>query len=77
MVDIHISAVLKASHSQQNYLRIQDDTLQGMYPQLMLLQQVICWKVVNYEKGLLLGPGSRAAGECVVAGQKMVVHSIE
>ncbi|OEL19033.1 Patatin-like protein 2, partial [Dichanthelium oligosanthes] len=29
MVDIHISDVFKGFHSEQNYLRIQDDTLQG------------------------------------------------
>ncbi|KAK9220200.1 hypothetical protein WN943_008848 [Citrus x changshan-huyou] len=29
MVDLHTSVVFRALHSEQNYLRIQDDTLSG------------------------------------------------
>ncbi|KAL5201807.1 hypothetical protein ABZP36_036161 [Zizania latifolia] len=60
MVDIHIAAVFKVLHSEQNYLRIQDDTLQGTLASLDVATRDNLEKLANVGEMLLNKPVSRA-----------------
>lgn len=60
MVDIHIAAVFKALHSEQNYLRIQDDTLQGTLSSVDVATKDNLEKLVNVGEMLLKKSVSRA-----------------
>lgn len=60
MVDIHIAAVFKALHSEQNYLRIQDDTLQGTLSSVDIATKDNLEKLANVGHMLLKKPVSRA-----------------
>ncbi|OEL33013.1 Patatin-like protein 2 [Dichanthelium oligosanthes] len=60
MVDIHISAVFKALHSEQNYLRIQDDTLQGTLSSVDVATKENMEKLASTGDALLKKPVSRA-----------------
>ncbi|KAL6846289.1 hypothetical protein ACP4OV_023737 [Aristida adscensionis] len=60
MVDIHISAVFKALHSEQNYLRIQDDTLHGILSSVDVATKENMEKLANIGNTLLKKPVSRA-----------------
>ncbi|KAL6656154.1 hypothetical protein ACP70R_006980 [Stipagrostis hirtigluma subsp. patula] len=60
MVDIHIAAVFKALHSEQNYLRIQEDTLQGTLSSLDIATKENMEKLANIGHTLLKKPVSRA-----------------
>ncbi|KAG8057023.1 hypothetical protein GUJ93_ZPchr0002g26118 [Zizania palustris] len=59
MVDIHIAAVFKVLHSEQNYLRIQDDTLQGTLASLDVATRDNLEKLANVGEMLLNKPVSR------------------
>ncbi|KAG2635501.1 hypothetical protein PVAP13_2NG359203 [Panicum virgatum] len=59
MVDIHISAVFKALHSEQNYLRIQDDTLQGTLSSVDVATKENLEKLASIGDALLKKPVSR------------------
>jgi hypothetical protein len=59
MVDIHISAVFKALHSEQNYLRIQDDTLQGTLSSVDVATMENMEKLASIGDALLKKPVSR------------------
>ncbi|XP_044949174.1 patatin-like protein 2 isoform X2 [Hordeum vulgare subsp. vulgare] len=60
MVDIHIASVFKALHSEQNYLRIQDDTLRGTLSSVDVATKDNLEKLVNVGELLLKKPVSRA-----------------
>ncbi|CAM0951722.1 unnamed protein product [Alopecurus aequalis] len=60
MVDIHISAVFKALRSEQNYLRIQDDTLRGTLSSVDVATKDNLEKLVSVGEMLLKKPVSRA-----------------
>uniref|UniRef100_A0A0E0M240 Patatin n=1 Tax=Oryza punctata TaxID=4537 RepID=A0A0E0M240_ORYPU len=60
MVDIHIAAVFKVLHSEQNYLRIQDDTLQGALASVDVATRDNLEKLANVGEMLLNKPVSRA-----------------
>lgn len=60
MVDIHIAAVFKALHSEQNYLRIQDDTLRGTLSSVDVATKDNLEKLVSIGEMLLKKPVSRA-----------------
>lgn len=60
MVDIHIAAVFKALHSEQNYLRIQDDTLEGTLSSVDIATKDNLKKLANVGHTLLKKPVSRA-----------------
>ncbi|ONM22349.1 patatin-like protein 2 [Zea mays] len=60
MVDIHISAVFKALHSEQNYLRIQDDTLQGTLSSVDVATKENMEKLARVGDMLLKKPVSQA-----------------
>ncbi|VAI18443.1 unnamed protein product [Triticum turgidum subsp. durum] len=60
MVDIHIASVFKALHSEQNYLRIQDDNLRGTLSSVDVATKDNLEKLVNVGEMLLKKPVSRA-----------------
>ncbi|KAG8049949.1 hypothetical protein GUJ93_ZPchr0009g2155 [Zizania palustris] len=60
MVDIHIAAVFKVLHSEQNYLRIQDDTLQGTLASIDVATRDNLEKLANVGEMLLNKPVSQA-----------------
>uniref|UniRef100_A0A0E0IKV0 Patatin n=3 Tax=Oryza TaxID=4527 RepID=A0A0E0IKV0_ORYNI len=60
MVDIHIAAVFKVLHSEQNYLRIQDDTLEGTLASVDVATRDNLEKLANVGEILLNKPVSRA-----------------
>ena len=60
MVDIHIASVFKALHSEQNYLRIQDDKLRGTLSSVDVATKDNLEKLVNVGEMLLKKPVSRA-----------------
>uniref|UniRef100_A0A0E0E519 Patatin n=2 Tax=Oryza meridionalis TaxID=40149 RepID=A0A0E0E519_9ORYZ len=60
MVDIHIAAVFKVLHSEQNYLRIQDDTLEGTLASVDVATRDNLEKLANVGEMLLNKPVSRA-----------------
>ncbi|MFS7952378.1 putative patatin-like phospholipase domain, Acyl transferase/acyl hydrolase/lysophospholipase [Helianthus anomalus] len=59
MVDYHISTVFQALHSQENYLRIQDDTLSGDLASMDLATQENLQNLVNVGEKLLKKPVTR------------------
>jgi len=60
MVDIHIASVFKALRSEQNYLRIQDDTLRGTLSTVDVATKDNLEKLVSVGEMLLKKPVSRA-----------------
>ncbi|KAK3133550.1 hypothetical protein QOZ80_6AG0537940 [Eleusine coracana subsp. coracana] len=60
MVDIHIAAVFKALHSENNYLRIQDDTLQGTLSSVDVATKENLEKLSDIGAMLLKKPVSQA-----------------
>ncbi|OIT20694.1 PREDICTED: patatin-like protein 2 [Nicotiana attenuata] len=59
MVDLHISVVFQALHSEENYLRIQDDTLIGTDSSVDIATKENMDKLVEIGKTLLKKPVSR------------------
>nr|XP_009769118.1 PREDICTED: patatin-like protein 2 isoform X2 [Nicotiana sylvestris] len=59
MVDLHISVVFQALHSEENYLRIQDDTLTGTDSSVDISTKENMDKLVEIGKTLLKKPVSR------------------
>ncbi|KAI7748487.1 hypothetical protein M8C21_009310, partial [Ambrosia artemisiifolia] len=59
MVDYHISTVFQALHSQENYLRIQDDTLSGDLASIDLATQENLHNLVSVGEKLLKKPVTR------------------
>ncbi|KAL4196944.1 hypothetical protein AMTRI_Chr04g185650 [Amborella trichopoda] len=59
MVDIHISNVFQALHSEQSYLRIQDDTLTGDTSSVDIATEKNLKELVKVGKELLQKPVSR------------------
>ncbi|XP_058099971.1 patatin-like protein 2 [Magnolia sinica] len=59
MVDIHISVLFQALHSESNYLRIQDDTLSGTVSSLDIATKENLDNLVKVGEGLLKKPVSR------------------
>ncbi|XP_004310193.1 PREDICTED: patatin-like protein 2 [Fragaria vesca subsp. vesca] len=59
MVDLHLSAVFKALHSEKNYLRIQDDTLSGDVSSVDIATQKNLDRLLKVGNGLLKQPVSR------------------
>ncbi|KAK1436575.1 hypothetical protein QVD17_02356 [Tagetes erecta] len=59
MVDYHISTVFQALHSQENYLRIQDDTLSGDLASMDLSTEENLQNLVNVGEKLLKKPVTR------------------
>ncbi|KAI7748484.1 hypothetical protein M8C21_009307, partial [Ambrosia artemisiifolia] len=59
MVDYHISTVFQALHSQENYLRIQDDTLSGDLASMDLATDENLHNLVNVGEKLLKKPVTR------------------
>ncbi|XP_022876080.1 patatin-like protein 2 isoform X3 [Olea europaea var. sylvestris] len=60
MVDLHISVVFQAFHSQENYLRIQEDTLTGTAASVDVATKENLNKLVEIGQSLLKKPVSRA-----------------
>ncbi|CAA2983864.1 patatin 2 [Olea europaea subsp. europaea] len=59
MVDLHISAVFQAFHSQENYLRIQEDNLNGTAASVDGATKGNLNKLVEIGQSLLMKPVSR------------------
>nr|XP_009627385.2 patatin-like protein 2 [Nicotiana tomentosiformis] len=59
MVDLHISVVFQSLHSEENYLRIQDDTLTGTDSSVDIATKENMDKLVEIGKTLLKKPVSR------------------
>ncbi|KAJ6722451.1 PATATIN [Salix koriyanagi] len=59
MVDLHISTVFQALHSEENYLRIQDDTLTGALSSVDVATKENLENLVNVGEKLLKKPVSR------------------
>ncbi|XP_060199482.1 patatin-like protein 2 [Lycium barbarum] len=59
MVDLHISVVFQALHSEENYLRIQDDTLSGTDASVDITTEENMAKLVERGETLLKKPVSR------------------
>ncbi|XP_076929463.1 patatin-like protein 2 [Bidens hawaiensis] len=59
MVDYHISTVFQALHSQENYLRIQDDTLSGDLASMDLATEENLQNLAKVGKRLLKKPVTR------------------
>ncbi|CAL5385182.1 unnamed protein product [Camellia sinensis] len=59
MVDFHISTVFQALHSENNYLRIQDDTLSGQLSSVDVATKENLENLVKVGEGLLKKPVSR------------------
>ncbi|ONK75646.1 uncharacterized protein A4U43_C03F19070 [Asparagus officinalis] len=59
MVDIHVSVLFKALHSEKNYLRIQDDTLEGTTSSTDISTEENLNKLVQVGNELLKKPVSR------------------
>ncbi|KAF8369823.1 hypothetical protein HHK36_032153 [Tetracentron sinense] len=59
MVDLHISVVFQALHSENNYLRIQDDTLSGTVSSVDVATKENLENLVKVGEGLLKKPVSR------------------
>ncbi|XXG61025.1 hypothetical protein AAC387_Pa04g2785 [Persea americana] len=59
MVDIHISVLFQALHSESNYLRIQDDTLSGHVSSVDVATKENLEDLVKVGEGLLKKPVSR------------------
>ncbi|KAK9946546.1 hypothetical protein M0R45_012007 [Rubus argutus] len=59
MVDLHLSVVFQALHSEKNYLRIQDDTLSGQVSSVDIATKKNLNDLVEVGEGLLKKPVSR------------------
>ncbi|KAA8537728.1 hypothetical protein F0562_027282 [Nyssa sinensis] len=59
MVDFHLSVVFQALHSENNYLRIQDDTLNGTLSSVDIATKENLEDLVKVGEGLLKKPASR------------------
>ncbi|KAA8531730.1 hypothetical protein F0562_006553 [Nyssa sinensis] len=59
MVDIHVSTLFQALHSEKNYLRIQDDTLTGNASSLDIATNENLQRLLHIGKKLLEKPVSR------------------
>ncbi|KAM2913885.1 hypothetical protein COP2_044484 [Malus domestica] len=59
MVDLHLSAIFQALHSEENYLRIQDDTLRGTIASVDIATKKNLTNLVKVGEGLLKKPVSR------------------
>ncbi|KAM5565656.1 hypothetical protein ABKV19_019591 [Rosa sericea] len=59
MVDLHLSVVFKALHSEKNYLRIQDDTLSGEVSSVDIATEKNLDHLLKVGEGLLRQPVSR------------------
>uniref|UniRef100_A0A5B6YSY2 Patatin n=1 Tax=Davidia involucrata TaxID=16924 RepID=A0A5B6YSY2_DAVIN len=59
MVDFHLSVVFQALHSERNYLRIQDDTLNGVVSSVDVATKKNLEDLVEVGEGLLRKPISR------------------
>ncbi|KAB2629720.1 patatin-like protein 2 [Pyrus ussuriensis x Pyrus communis] len=59
MVDLHLSTVFQALHSEENYLRIQDDTLRGTIASVDIATKKNLTNLVKVGEGLLKKPVSR------------------
>uniref|UniRef100_A0A5B6YT13 Patatin-like protein 3 n=1 Tax=Davidia involucrata TaxID=16924 RepID=A0A5B6YT13_DAVIN len=59
MVDFHLSVVFQALHSERNYLRIQDDTLNGVVSSVDIATKKNLEDLVKVGDGLLKKPVSR------------------
>ncbi|XP_078433354.1 patatin-like protein 2 [Wolffia australiana] len=59
MVDLHISSIFQSTQSEENYLRIQDDTLSGEVSSLDIATKVNLDKLVKIGEELLDKPVSR------------------
>ncbi|KAL6207820.1 hypothetical protein ACLB2K_018773 [Fragaria x ananassa] len=59
MVDLHLSALFKAFHSENNYLRIQDDTLSGEVSSVDIATQKNLDRLLKVGDALLKQPVSR------------------
>ncbi|KAK9946549.1 hypothetical protein M0R45_012009 [Rubus argutus] len=59
MVDLHLSVVFQALHSEKNYLRIQDDTLSGQVSSVDIATKQNFNDLVEVGEGLLKKPVSR------------------
>ncbi|KAJ8762287.1 hypothetical protein K2173_007444 [Erythroxylum novogranatense] len=59
MVDLHLSVVFQALHSQDNYLRIQDDTLNGVVSSVDTATKNNLDDLLKVGEGLLRKPVSR------------------
>ncbi|KAB1220377.1 Patatin-like protein 2 [Morella rubra] len=59
MVDVHIAVVFQALHSEENYLRIQDDTLEGTEASVDVSTKSNLNKLVQIGESLLQKPVSR------------------
>ncbi|KAF8006910.1 hypothetical protein BT93_K1030 [Corymbia citriodora subsp. variegata] len=60
MVDFHISAAFQALHSEDNYLRIQDDTLSGKETSVDIATKENLENLMNIGERLFTKPASRA-----------------
>ncbi|WJX09422.1 Proteolipid protein 2 [Trifolium repens] len=59
MIDFHLSAVTQALHSEDNYLRIQDDTLTGIDSSVDIATEANLKKLCQIGENLLKKPVSR------------------
>ncbi|XP_059635327.1 patatin-like protein 2 [Cornus florida] len=59
MVDYHLSVVFQASHSEKNYLRIQDNSLNGIVSSVDIATKTNLEDLVKVGEGLLKKPVSR------------------
>ncbi|KAL6207818.1 hypothetical protein ACLB2K_018771 [Fragaria x ananassa] len=59
MVDLHLSVVFQALHSEKNYLRIQDDTLSGQVSSVDVATKKNLNDLLEVGEGLLKKPVSR------------------
>ncbi|KAJ0025397.1 hypothetical protein Pint_08821 [Pistacia integerrima] len=59
MVDFHISVVFRALHSEKNYLRIQDDSMNGKDSSVDIATKENLDKLVQISERLLKKPVSR------------------
>ncbi|KAF7137540.1 hypothetical protein RHSIM_Rhsim07G0230500 [Rhododendron simsii] len=59
MVDLHLSVIFQALHSEKNYLRIQDDSLTGVVSSVDVATKTNLEDLVKVGEGLLKKPVSR------------------
>ncbi|KAF7137295.1 hypothetical protein RHSIM_Rhsim07G0230300 [Rhododendron simsii] len=59
MVDLHLSVIFQALHSEKNYLRIQDDSLTGVVSSVDVATKINLEDLVKVGEGLLKKPVSR------------------
>ncbi|XP_059635377.1 patatin-like protein 2 [Cornus florida] len=59
MVDYHLSVIFQALHSEEHYLRIQDDSLSGTVSSVDIATKTNLEDLVKVGEGLLKKPVSR------------------